>query len=206
MGMFGDRTEAAYQLAERLKKYLPENGVVLAVPRGGVPVGHIIAQEMGWPLDVVLSKKIGYPTNKEFAIGAVSLHGRYLNTEVAVSADYLEAETERIQQSLRRRYQLYLGNRQPVDIRNRTVILVDDGVATGNTLISTIQMLRRQEPAQLVIAVPVASPRAISRLSDLVEHVECVLAPPDFMAVSNYYVHFDQVTDEEVIHLLHRGR
>lgn len=200
--MFNDRIDAAYQLVEALQKY-KEEAVVLAIPRGGVPIGHIIANELNWPLDVVLTKKIGHPFNKEFAIGAVSLCDYFVSEDIAVSPGYLAVETDRIQATLQEQYNLYMGDRQPVDLYGRTAVIVDDGVATGNTLISTVQMIRKKRPEKIVIAVPVASPRSIAKLSELADDVVCPLIPAGFKSVSQFYVTFSQVTDEEVVQFLH---
>jgi predicted phosphoribosyltransferase len=197
-----NRKEAALMLADRLEKYRGERGVVLAIPRGGVPVAAPIAKRLGMPLEVILSKKIGHPSNSEFAIGAVSLGSVQVDERQEVPQEYVEAEVKRIREKLRQNYQLYMGDREHVDMKNRVVILVDDGVATGKTLISTIELLKKEQPRRIVVAVPVASPTALARIEGMVDEVVCLLAPPYFQAVGQFYQEFYQTSDELVIQLL----
>jgi putative phosphoribosyl transferase len=197
-----NRQEAAQLLAQRLEKYRGERGVVLAIPRGGVPIGAPIAEKLGYPLDLALSKKIGHPYNPEFAIGSVSLYSQAVNPNLPVSEQYLEEETENIRAELKRKYTHYMGNRQPVDLEDRVVIIVDDGIATGHTLMAIVEMVQEKKPRRVIVAVPVGPPGAIQRLEQLVDEVECLLMPQDFQAVSQFYDEFAQVSDEEVVTLL----
>jgi predicted phosphoribosyltransferase len=197
-----NRKEAALMLADRLEKYRGELGVVLAIPRGGVPVAAPIAKRLGMPLEVILSKKIGHPSNPEFAIGSVSLGSVQVDEREEVPPEYVEAEVKRIREKLRQNYQLYMGNREHVNMKNRVVILVDDGVATGKTLISTIELIKKEQPRRMVVAVPVASPTALARIEGMVDEVVCLLAPPYFQAVGQFYQEFYQTSDELVIQLL----
>ena len=200
--MIRNRKDGAERLTEKLLKYKGEDGIVLAIPRGGVPIGAYIAKELGFPVEVILSKKIGHPNNPEYAIGAVSMDSVEVNKELSVPREYLEKETRKIQEELKRRYQLFMGNHQPTDLHNKLVILVDDGIATGHTLLATIQMVKKQKPRKLVVAVPVAPPSAISKFEPLVDELICLLAPPGFYAVGQFYENFQQVSDEEVIEAL----
>ena len=159
--MIRDRKDAAERLTERLLKYKGEEGIVLAIPRGGIPIGAYIAKELGMPLEVILSKKIGHPSNSEYAIGAVSMDSVEVNESLRISPEYIEKETKKIQEELKRRYQLFMGDHKPTDLHNKLVILIDDGIATGHTLMSTILMIKKQNPKKLVVAVPVAPPSAI---------------------------------------------
>lgn len=204
--MFKNRKDAAQQLADRLSKYKEDQGVVLSVPRGGVPVGYEIAQSLDWPLDIVLSKKIGHPTNKEYAIGAVSLTGQIINQDVPVSRDYIEDETARIRTELQNKYHKYMDDKAPVTITDKTVILTDDGVATGHTLLSTIDLIKRDKPAKIVVAIPVSSPEALRKIEERVDEVICLAAPVNFRSVGQFYETFEQTTDEEVIDNLHGRR
>lgn len=201
--MFQDRIEAGIKLAKKLAKFKSKNGVVLAVPRGGVPIAYVIAKSLGLPLDLVLTKKIGHPANKEYAIGAVSMNEQFVIPHEGVSEDYIERETIRIRKMLKDMYADYLGQKEPESIRDKTVLVIDDGIATGNTLLATISMLRKQKPAAVVIAVPVASRSAINKLSKEVDEIICLLVPEDFYGVGAFYVDFSPVSDDEVKHYLH---
>lgn len=202
--VFANRTDAAHQLAAHLQ-YLRQapRGVVLAVPRGGVPMGAIVAKALGWPLEVVLAKKIGHPTQPEYAVGAVSLESVVLTPGVVLPDGYLHEQVARIRHRLQQRHQTYEGNRPPLVLTGRTVVLVDDGVATGHTLLATVELVRQQAPARLVVAVPVSSLQALGRLQAVADEVVCLLAPPNLQAVGQFYRDFTQVTDEEVIAALH---
>ena len=204
--MFTDRREAGQALADQLRKYEQEDGVVLAIPRGGVPIGHEIAERFGWPLDIALSKKIGHPTNKEFAIGAVSLNGYVINQDIAVSRDYLETEIARIRENLRNNYHKFMHEQDPLVLTNKTVVLTDDGVATGHTLLSVIHLIRKDKPRKLVVAVPVSSIQAIRKIEQQADEVVCLLVPQEFRAVGQHYQDFNQVEDQEVAELLHKHR
>ena len=205
--MFQNRQDAAQRLAQRLEKYRGKDGIVLAIPRGGVPVGYVIARQLGFPLEVVLSKKIGHPNNSEYAIGSVSLDGVAVDERAAsgISAAYIEQQASHIQARLRESYQLFMDGRQPTSLNGKTVIVVDDGIATGNTMASTVQAIRKSQPARLIVAVPVAPPHAQRMLSPQVDEFVCLLLPHEFAAVGQFYVDFDQVSDEEVIRLLRKS-
>ncbi|WP_299703313.1 phosphoribosyltransferase [uncultured Pontibacter sp.] len=202
MDYIRNREEAAEMLADRLAQYKGQKGVVLAIPRGGVPVAAPIAKRLGMPLEVIVSKKIGHPANPEFAIGAVSLEDVEVDHRSDVSEEYIRAETARLQESLRKKYKLFMGNRQPVDLRDRIVIIVDDGIATGKTLLSTLEMVKKKHPRKIIVAVPVAPYSAIERFKAIVDEVVCLLVPPFFQAVGQFYLEFSQTSDEEVIELL----
>ncbi|EJF11149.1 phosphoribosyltransferase [Pontibacter sp. BAB1700] len=197
-----NRQVAAEMLADRLEHYKGQKGVVLAIPRGGVPVAAPIAKRLDMPLDVIVSKKIGHPANPEFAIGAVSLEDVEVDNRSDVPEEYIQAEVERIKTSLRQKYKLFMGDRQPVDLRDRIVIIVDDGIATGKTLLSTVNMARHKQPRKIIVAVPVAPQAAIAQFEAIVDEVVCLLVPPFFQAVGQFYEEFGQVSDEEVIRLL----
>lgn len=202
--MFKDRFDAGRQLAKALQHYKNRDGVVLAVPRGGVEIGYVLARELDLPLEVVLSKKIGHPNQPEFAIGAVSLESRIVNERPDVSEEYIEKETNRLRQLLRERYKSYYGDRQPLSLEDKIVIVVDDGIATGNTLLSTVELVRHHRPRWVVVAIPVAPPDSLRHIEQAkgVDEVVCLLAPRDFYAVGQFYENFDQVEDEEVRRLL----
>jgi predicted phosphoribosyltransferase len=202
--MFKDRFDAGKKLAKALQHYKNRDGVVLAVPRGGVEIGYVLAQELDLPLEIVLSKKIGHPNQPEFAIGAVSLESRIVNERPDVSDEYIEKETSRLRQLLRERYKSYYGDRQPLSLEDKIVIIVDDGIATGNTLLSTVELVRHHRPRWVVVAIPVAPPDSLRHIEQAkgVDEVVCLLAPRDFYAVGQFYENFEQVEDEEVVRLL----
>ena len=197
--MFADRIDAGLCLADMLKKYKNKPGVVLAVPRGGVPLGYIIARELNMPMEVILTKKIGHPTNPEYAIGAVSMTEKIIVPHAGVSEEYIEKETEKIRKKLRENYVKFMGDKKPAELAEKIVILVDDGIATGNTIISTISMLRKRNPAKIIVAVPVAPKSAVAKLSKMVDELVIPLIPEDFHGVGAFYEDFDQVSDGEVI-------
>lgn len=204
--MFTDRIQAGKLLAQKLKRYKDQSGVVLAVPRGGVPLGYVVAHELNLPLELLLTKKLGHPSNEEYAIGAVSLTDRYVSSREKVSQEYLEQETERVRARLREMKQKFIGKHIPESIEGKIVIVIDDGIATGLTLLSTIRMLRRQDPEKIVIAVPVSSREAIKKLSEQADEVVCLLVPDDFYGVGAFYENFDQVSDDEVLFFLEKHR
>ena len=201
--IFKNRTDAAQQLARRLEKMNLSGAVVLAVPRGGVPVGFEIAKTLQLPLDVFLSKKIGHPDNPEFAIGSVTLESSVLGSRAEyVDPEYLEEQTAAIRRQLRERYRRFRGGRQPLELQGKTVILVDDGVATGNTLFAAIDDIRRKNPAKIIVAIAVAPPEAARKLSQRADELVCLLVADDFYAVGQFYEDFSTVEDEEVTALL----
>ncbi|MFO8148228.1 MAG: phosphoribosyltransferase [Bacteroidota bacterium] len=202
--MFRDRIEAGNLLAEKLLDYKNKDVVVLAIPRGGLPLGSIVARALNAPLNVALSKKIGYPGNKEFAIGAVSMEDMVLDKVVPVPEDYLESETALIRKSLAEKYKHYYKNFEPKKLEGKIVILIDDGVATGNTLFVTISLVANQDPAGIVVAIPVAPPSVIEKLNNFaeVDEVICLEIPFNFRAVGQFYEDFSAVSDEEAINIL----
>ncbi|HTL80623.1 MAG TPA: phosphoribosyltransferase family protein [Bacteroidia bacterium] len=202
---FRDREEAALLLAERLKKFRGTASIILAIPRGGVPMGAIIAGKLDLPLDIALSKKIGHPINKEFAIGSVSSDSILLDEHPEVDEKYIEEETVRIRALLRERYRLYKGNNAPLDIKGKTVIIVDDGIATGNTILVTIQMLRKKDPAAIVVAVPVTPHDQVLKMKNVSDEFIYLFAPDYFPGVGAFYENFPQVEDSEVVESLKRA-
>jgi predicted phosphoribosyltransferase len=180
------------------------------LPRGGVPVAYEVARALAAPLDIFDVRKLGVPGHEEFAMGAIATGGvRVLNEQVVEDLripDYMiDAVAAREQQELTRRERLYRGDRPPVDVRDRTVILVDDGLATGATMQAAIKALRQQQPARIVVAVPTGAPDTCERLRAEVDDVICAITPEPFHAVGLWYVDFSQTTDEEVRDLLARA-
>jgi predicted phosphoribosyltransferase len=208
---FRDRREAGRLLAAQLAEYANRPGVlVLALPRGGVPVGFEVARALGAPLDVFLVRKLGVPGREEFAMGAIATGGvRILNEELVralgIPDQVIEAIAAREQEEMARRERLYRGDRQAPDVRDRTVILVDDGLATGATMQAAIKALRQQHPARIVVAAPVAAPETCDVLKSEADDVVCAVTPEPFHAVGLWYDDFSQTTDEEVRDLLARS-
>jgi putative phosphoribosyl transferase len=210
---FRNRTEAGRQLATHLTSVRSRTPVVLALPRGGVPVGFEVAKALRAPLDLVLVRKIGAPGHPELGLGAVvdGAHPqRVINSdlvaELRVPASYLEAEAERQLREIDRRRKSYLGGRYPIEVEGRTVIVVDDGIATGATVRAALKALSRSRPADLVLAVPVAPPDTIEQLRAEADEVVCLLTPEPFYSVNWYYDDFTQTSEAEVITLLHEAQ
>jgi putative phosphoribosyl transferase len=200
--IFSDRIEAGKLLAEKLKKYKNDPGVILAVPRGGVPVAYDIARELGFPIEVILIKKIGHPANKEYAIGAASLTDYFILPHTGVTEEYIQQELKRLRRRLKEMYTTFMGDKEPEKLEGKTVIIVDDGIATGNTLLGTINVLRKSKPSKIIIAVPVASKSAYEKLSEEVDEVVALMVPDTFYGVGAFYEDFQQVSDEEVLFYL----
>ena len=205
--MFADRRDAARALAAELARYKArKDAVILAIPRGGVVIGAVLAEKLGLPLDVILTKKIGHPDNPEFAIGAVSLTGEAVNSALiereGIPAEYIESMVARIRESLWQRYRMYRGTSRPMNVAGRTVILTDDGAATGRTILAAIELLRRDKAGKIVVAIPVAPPDTAEILRRSADETVCLEKPEAFMAIGQSYRDFSQVTDEEALGLL----
>lgn len=206
---FADRTDAGRQLAQALVKLDFDDPVVLALPRGGVPVAIEVAQALKAPLDLVMVRKIGLPGQPEVALAAVVDGARpdlEVNEGIARHAGYSRLEIVKLAEpalaEIARRRAVYMEGRDHVRLSGRTAIIVDDGVATGATVRVALRSVRRQNPARLVLAVPVAPPEALEALAPLADDVICLLQPSHFMAVGAHYAAFDQVDDDTVIALL----
>jgi predicted phosphoribosyltransferase len=197
-----DRIEAGLLLSDKLMKYQYSNTVILAVPRGGVPVGYVIAKKLNLPLDIVLSKKIPHPLNKEFAIGAVSLDSMIVDEHLNIPNHYINDEIIRLRELLQEKYELYRGNKKPLDIKGKNVIIVDDGIATGNTLLASIEMLRKKNPEKIIVAVPVIPYDRVKIFQQKADEFVYLIASNNFRAVGQFYEQFYQVPDEEVIQIL----
>ncbi|RDV84581.1 phosphoribosyltransferase [Ammonifex thiophilus] len=205
--MFVDRVDAGRQLAARLKGRDYPRGLVLAIPRGGVVVGAEIARELKLPLDVIIPRKIGAPGNPELAIGAVTQDGVPLFNEdlvrrLRVTPEEKEVLVREALEEVERRLRRYRASLPPVSWRDRTIILTDDGIATGFTILAALRSLKRASPREIILAVPVAPPDTLSFLRPEVDELVCLYAPEFFMAVGQFYQNFEQTTDEEVIALL----
>ncbi|SFG84205.1 Predicted phosphoribosyltransferase [Halopelagius inordinatus] len=205
--MFRDRADAGRRLAEELVQQGVEADVVLAIPRGGLPIGRPIADELGVPLDIIVAKKIGAPNNPEYAVGAVSSQGHFWLNEDAVGPGgvdraYVEAEREAVERASREKADRYRGNRPAPELRGETVVIADDGVATGGTATACIRTVREAGARRVVLAVPVGSPRTMEELAAEADEVICLATPSNFRAVGQFYDRFGQVSDEEAMEYL----
>lgn len=206
---FASREDAGRQLARKLKTLAFEDPVVLALPRGGVPVAAEVARELNAPLDVILVRKIGVPWQSELAAAAIVdgerpdivLNDSVMNALGLTKAD-IEGAAQAQLQEIERRRKLYIGERQPVSVKGRSAIIVDDGIATGTTARAALQALRRREPKSLILAVPVGAPDAITELEAYADQVISLESPASFYAIGQFYSDFHQLTDDEVMDFL----
>ena len=201
--MFRDRAQAGFLLAHHLKPLQINNGIVMAIPRGGVPIGSIIAHQLDLPMDLAISKKIGHPGNPEFAIGAVTLDDVVLDGDTArLPQAFISAQVRKIREDLLKTYnRLTKGNIGP-SIEGKDVILVDDGLATGNTMLASIASLRKQNPKSIIVAVPVSSVAAANEMKSVADQFVCLEVAKAFCGVGEFYEDFSEVPDQMVIDLL----
>ncbi|MEK7471616.1 MAG: phosphoribosyltransferase family protein [Patescibacteria group bacterium] len=209
--MFKDRHEAGKLLAKALAKYKNNKVVVFALPRGGVVIGYEVAKALKSPLDIIVTRKIGYPNNPEYAICVVDEKGSLLCNESEikfVNQDWLQEEILREQKEAERRVALYRGKQQPKEIENKVAIIVDDGIATGFTMRLAVRSIKIQNPKKIIVAVPVAPTEAIQELKEEgADEIITLLPPEEFMgAVGTHYMQFEQVEDSEVINLLQEDK
>jgi len=209
---FRDRSEAGRVLAQQLTEYAGRDDViVLALPRGGIPVGYEVAKALGAPLEVFVARKLGVPGHQELAMGAIASGGsavldQGLVRRLGVTQAQLDQAVTDETRELERREQAYRGDHEPPELRGKTVILVDDGLATGATMRAAALAVRDQQPAKIVVAVPVAAEETCDQFRDVVDDVVCAVTPKPFYAVGMWYEDFDQTTDDEVRELLERAR
>jgi putative phosphoribosyl transferase len=209
--IFEDREDAGRRLAKELGEFANRKDVlVLGIPRGGVTVAFEIAQALQLPLDVFLSHKLGVPGQEELAFGAIAAgDGRYLEQRViraeGISPEQIERVTIEVKRMLDQRAVLYRGDRPRLQVGERTVVLVDDGIATGASMFAAVSALREMKPAMFLVAAPVAPASTCAWLRRMVDRLVCLYEPQDFYAVGQFYRNFSQVTDQEVIHLLRRA-
>jgi putative phosphoribosyl transferase len=206
--MFQDRKEAGLKLAEKLTQYSGRKDVIIiALPRGGVAVGAEIAQKIGAPLDIIITRKICFPGEPEFAIGAIAENGRLeLNDRIIkrynIPQSYLDEEINRQKAEIERRITTYRGGKKLPSVKDRTIILVDDGVATGFTMIAAINALNEESLKKLVVAIPLSPQDTFTKLKTLSDEIICLEIPEFFLAIGNFYYDFEQITDDEVKELM----
>jgi len=210
---FRDRREAGQLLAQALLSLLKgkEDIVVLGIPRGGVVVAAEVAKALGASLDIYITRKIGAPHQPELAIGAIASSGdvvldKRLISALDVSPEYIQDEIQRQRREIERRLEKYRGGQPAQELEGKTILLVDDGVATGATTMATVRALKKQKPAELILAIPVGPPDAVARLREEVDELVCLATPQPFWAVGAHYLVFDQTPDEEVVRLLQENR
>jgi predicted phosphoribosyltransferase len=203
--MFKDRFDAGGRLADALSKYRNDpDAIILAIPRGALQIGKVLHQRLGLPLDIIVTKKIPHPMSEEFAVGAVGPDGEYFLTESAsgIDQEYIEREKKRIEKAVEEKYARYRGKRPKPEIEGKTVIIVDDGIATGSTMMAAIHVIRKQKAAKIVVAVPVGPPDTVAAMGKVADEVVCLITPQMFFAIGQFYENFVQVEDEEAIAIL----
>lgn len=205
---YKDRKEAAEKLSEALKAYKGQkDAIILAIPRGALEIGEVLREKLELPLDIVVTKKIGAPGNEEFAIGVVDPSGHVICDESSLRAygipmSYVEDEAQRLKHMIKRRYEDYRGSPTPPDLKGKTCIIVDDGIATGHTVEAAVDYLRAQKVKKVVLAVPVSARDSATRLEKKVDEFICLERPENFFAVGQFYKDFPQVSDEQAIRIL----
>lgn len=205
--MFLDRADAGEKLTDSLKKFKDEDVIVLAVPRGGVEIACDTIKRFGFKWDLIIPRKIGAPQNKEFAIGAVSADGSYFINDdyvkmYGISQDYIEKEVAEQIDEIKRRMKEYRGTDTFPEVKDKTVIIIDDGIATGFTILAVIKAVKKQGAKKIILAIPVGPRETIEEFKEIVDEVICLHIPQEFYAVGYYYVDFKQVTDEEVFKMM----
>jgi putative phosphoribosyl transferase len=208
--MFSNRKEAGEKLSQKLEKYKKKpSAIVLGIPRGGVEIAAEIAKKLQIPLDILMIKKIGFPGNEEFAIGAVSSNEKWINERIIqenkISKEYLQKQIKEKQNEIQQRYRIFRGNNPMYSVRGKIVILADDGIATGATILLAVKILKNQQPRKIIVAIPVAPPEAIAELQKQADEIICLSQPVHFTAVGAEYAEFPQVSNEQVKNMLRKS-
>ncbi len=205
--VFGNREEAAILLERKLKEYAgKKNSVIVAIPRGGIEIGHYLSKDLKIPLDFLIVKKIHHPANEEVAIGAIGLNFVYVDEEVVnsegIPADYIDELTKELRSEIKERHERYRKYKTEIKLAGKTVIIVDDGIATGHTIFAAIKAIKKQKPKKIVVAVPVGRPQTLKDLKKKADEVISLMAPENFNAIGQFYADFPQIEDEQAIRLL----
>ncbi|MEW6748149.1 MAG: phosphoribosyltransferase family protein [Candidatus Micrarchaeota archaeon] len=207
--MFRDRYDAGMRLSEALSHYKGrKDAIVLAIPRGALQIGEVLHKELGLPLDIIVTKKIPHPISEEYAIGAVGPGGECFLTEAAegIETAHIERERKRLAGVVEEKYVRYRGKRAKPELAGKVVIIIDDGIATGSTMLAAIHVVRKQKPARIVVAVPVGPADTIKALEKEADEFVCLDTPSEFFAIGQFYQDFTQIEDEEAIAILKRCR
>jgi len=209
--LFKDRIQAGQKLAEKLLEYKDKDVIILAIPRGGVVVAYEIAKVLNAPLDLIIPRKIGAPYQPELAIGAVTQDGTIILNEDIISylpipENYIEAEAERQKKEIERRLIKYRGSAIEPKLENKIVIIVDDGIATGATMLAAIASIRKKKPLKIIAAIPVAPPESLEKIKEYADEIVCLQTPEPFFAIGQFYERFEQLEDEEVIDILNKSK
>lgn len=206
--MFQDRIDAANQLLPKLEKYKGnKDAILLAIPRGALEMGAVMRDALKLPLDIVVTKKIGAPGNEEYAIGSVGPDGstqvnEAVMADYGISQSYIDSEAKHLKEAIQKRYQTYRGTSELPKLKDKIVIVVDDGIATGFTTLAAVQYIRRQNPKKIILAVPVSAQDSYETLKKEVDELICLQTPANFFAVGQFYQNFPQVSDKEAIEIL----
>ena len=206
--IFSDREEAGEKLAKELKKFKKEAGVVvLALPRGGVVLGEKVAEILGLPLDLVITRKISAPSNSEYAIGAINEEGDGIFNQdeikkLNIDPKYIKSEVEKEKKEARRRLDLYRSGKDEVELEDKIAIIVDDGIATGLTMMVAIKSVKNKNPKKIIVAIPVSARDSLEKIKNMVDETICLQVPPFFGAVGAFYSRFDQVDDNDVVAIM----
>lgn len=206
MKRYVDRADAGRVLAEALADHQDKDALVLAIPRGGVPVAFEVASALHLPMELLLVKKIGHPANPEYAIGAVSIDDAYIESHAEVSEAYLKEASSKVRSRLRQMHALWCSDNGPLSRQDHTVIIIDDGIATGNTLYMAVKLLRKENPRSIIVAVPAAPTAAIQKLSSVADKVVCPFVSDVFTGVGAFYKHFEELSDAAVGSFVQRAK
>lgn len=206
MALLKNRAEAAEKLYSLLSEHLNDEIELLAIPRGGVPIAFVLADAIKKSIDILMVKKIGHPIHPEYAIGAVSPNSEIIDIKEGISEKYIQTQIESLRKSFQQRYDYFMENQKPKDIKGKTVVILDDGIATGNSMLAAIHLVRSKEPIKIIVATPVIAPETIKKLKEVADEVVYLHAPEPFISVGTHYEEFPQLTDQQVIVQLNKAR
>ena len=204
--LFTDRFDAALKLMPCLKNYKKEDAIIYAIPGGGVPIGYYLSKDYNFPMELLFAKKINHPQSLEMPIGAVTLTDYIVDKKSVVSEDYIKTQVARVRKTLAEQHQKFTDGRDAMNPKGKTVFIVDDGAATGNTMLSAIKAIREKHPKKIIVALPVATSIAVSKLEKVVENVICLHTIKNLVNVELNYLNYPKVTDAEIYCLMNAVR